>query len=136
MTTATTEFTDEELVARFSDTTLPTEAFHHAQHVRVAWLYVRRHGMPGALAAFSDALRRFAVAKGAAGLYHETITWAYLLLINERQQRAPSQDWASFAEANSDLLTWKPSALDAFYTHETLWSDLARRIFVMPDRVT
>jgi hypothetical protein len=126
--------TDELLLASFLDTTLPAGAFHHAQHVRCGWLFVRDHGMPGALAAFSTSLRRFADAKGATTLYHETITWAYLLLINERQQRTPAADWRAFAAANGDLLTWKPSVLDRLYRPDTLWSDLARRTFVMPDR--
>jgi hypothetical protein len=130
----TTAMTDEELVASFLDTSLPKDAFHHKDHVHVAWLFVQRYGMPGALAEFSSALRRFADAKGATTLYHETITWAYLLLIHERQARSAAADWPAFAAANADLLSWKPSVLDSLYTPETLWSDLARRTFVMPDR--
>jgi hypothetical protein len=126
---------DDELLRRFLDTSLPSAAFHHAEHVRVGWLFVRRVGLPAALAEFSAALRRFADAKGATMLYHVTITWAYLFLIDERQQRTPADDWPTFAAGNPDLLTWKPSVLDRFYTPETLWSDLARRTFVMPDRV-
>jgi hypothetical protein len=131
---ATEELTDEELLAGFIDTTLPKELFHHRQHVRAAWLFVRRHGMPDALGEFSEALRRFADAKGATMLYHETITWAYLLLIHERQQRHPATHWTTFAAENGDLLVWKPSILDTLYRADTLWSDLARRTFVMPDR--
>jgi hypothetical protein len=119
----------------FIDTTLPKECFHHRQHVRVAWLFVRRHGMPDALGEFSQALRRFADAKGATTLYHATITWAYLLLIHERQERHPAPDWTAFAGAYGDLVVWKPSILDGLYRPETLWSDLARRTFVMPDRM-
>jgi hypothetical protein len=126
--------TDVDLMHRFLDCSLPTGEFHHEQHVRVAWLFIRQHGMPGALDAFPAALRRFADAKGATKLYHATITWAYLLLIHERQQRSPATDWAAFAAANPDLLSWKPSALDRLYTPDTLWSDFARRTFVMPDR--
>jgi hypothetical protein len=102
----------------------------------MAWLFVTRHGMPDAIAHFATALQRFAAAKGAAGLYHATITWAYLLLVDERQQRRAASDWPSFAAANADLLSWKPSILDRFYTAETLWSDLARRTFIMPDKVS
>ena len=65
-------------------------------------------------------------------LYHATITWAYLLLINERQQRAPAATWDEFAAANPDLLTWKPSVLDTMYSSDVLWSDFARGTFVMP----
>ena len=133
---AATAFADDDLLARFLDTTLPTAAFHHADHVRMAWLFVMRHGMPAALELFPAALERFAAAKGATGLYHATITWAYLLLIHERQQRSPAGSWPAFAAANPDLLSWKPSALDRLYTPDTLRSDLARRTFVMPDRLS
>lgn len=122
-----------DLFDAFVDTTLPADQFHHQQHVQVAWLFVRRFGMPAALGEFSAAIKRFAGAKGAAGLYHETITWAFLLLIAEREARTPSETWPAFASANSDLLTWQPSILNRYYSKELLSSDLARRTFVMPD---
>lgn len=122
-----------ELFERFVDTTLPADQFHHQQHLQVAWLFVRQHGMPGALTEFSAAIKRFADAKGATGLYHETITWAFLLLIAERQGRRPAETWAEFEAANADLLKWKPSILERYYSKELLASDLARRTFLMPD---
>jgi hypothetical protein len=125
---------DEELLARFEDGSLKDGSFHHEQHVRVAWMFVRHYGMTDALGRFADALKRFAAAKGAVGLYHETITWAYLFLVAERVARTPGVNWDAFAAANPDLLSWKPSLLERYYTSETLKSDLARRTFLMPDR--
>jgi hypothetical protein len=122
-----------DLLEAFTDTTLPADQFHHEQHVQVAWLFVRRHGMPAALGEFSAAIKRFADAKGATGLYHETITWAFVLLIAERQARTSADTWDTFAAANADLLTWQPSILNRYYSKELLASDLARRTFVMPD---
>lgn len=122
-----------DLLEAFTNTTLPADQFHHEQHVQVAWLFVRRYGMPAALGEFSAAIKRFADAKGATGLYHETITWAFLLLIAEREARVPSATWHEFAAANPDLLTWQPSILNRYYSKELLASDLARRTFVMPD---
>jgi hypothetical protein len=122
-----------DLFDRFVDTTLPADQFHHQQHVQVAWLFVRRYGMPQALSEFTTAIKRFAVAKGATGLYHETITWAFLLLIAERQARQPADRWAQFEAANPDLLAWKPSILERYYSSSILKSDLARHVFVFPD---
>ena len=122
-----------ELLDKFIDTTLPSDQFHHQQHVEVAWLFVRKHGMPAALAEFTTAIKRFADAKGATGLYHETITWAFLLLIAERQATCGAASWDAFAAVNQDLLHWKPSILERYYSRETLNSDLARRVFVFPD---
>ena len=124
-----------ELFDSFVDTSLPADQFHHQQHVQVAWLFVRKYGMPGALAEFTSAIKRFADAKGATGLYHETITWAFLLLIAERQARNPAASWPEFEAAHPDLLVWKPSILGRYYSKELLASDLARRTFLMPDLI-
>ena len=125
----------QQLFDSFVDTSLPADQFHHQQHVQVAWLFVRKYGMPGALGEFTAAIKRFADAKGATGLYHETITWAFLLLIAERQARNPAESWAEFETANTDLLVWKPSILWHYYSKELLASDLARRTFLMPDLI-
>ena len=124
-----------DLLRGFLDTTLPADQFHHAQHVEVAWWFVRDHGMPTALGEFTAAIKRFAAAKSAHGLYHETITWAFLLIIAERQARTNARNWEEFAAAHPDLLVWKPSILNRYYSKELLASDLATRTFVMPDMV-
>jgi hypothetical protein len=125
---------DREFLAAFESGAIPNAAFHHREHVRVAWLYLRELPPAAALARFTEGLQRFAAAHGVPGLYHETITWAYLLLIRERMARTEeATDFASFAAAHPDLLTWKPSILDRYYRAETLGSDLARRVFVLPD---
>jgi len=122
-----------ELFEKFVDTTLPADQFHHHQHVQVAWLFVQKYGMPQAIGEFTAAIKRFADAKGATGLYHETITWAFLFLISDRQARRPSDTWEGFQAANADLLSWKPSILERYYSKELLASDLAKRTFLMPD---
>jgi hypothetical protein len=80
--------TDDELIARFEDCSLSNESFHHSDHVRMAFLYLCRYPALEALQRFSTSLVRFATAHGKPGIYHETITWAFLLLIRERMARA------------------------------------------------
>jgi len=128
---------EHDFVAAFEACAIPAGDFRHADHVRLAWIYLRHHALLDAIERFTTSLQRFARHHGAPGLYHETITWAYLLLIHERMQRdgAP-KDWDSFREANSDLFDRRPSLLDRYYVPGTLDSDLARRIFVLPDGAT
>jgi hypothetical protein len=126
---------DDALFEGFVTAALPPAAFHHEQHVRVAWMFVRRYGMPSALAEFTAAIRRFAETNGARDLYHETITWAFLLIIAERIDSDPAGSWPGFAAANPDLLVWKPSILGRYYSSDLLASARARRVFVMPDRL-
>ena len=125
--------TDEELVVAFESVELPAGAFDHTAHVRVGWWYLTHFPFGDALARFSVALRRFAEANGASGKYHETITVAYMALIAERIETAPGLAWPAFIERHPELLA-QPSILASYYARETLASDRARRIFVLPDR--
>jgi hypothetical protein len=127
--------TDCELIEQFELGTLSNENFHHPEHVRVAFLYLSRYPVLEALQVFCTALRKFAAAHGKPQLYHETITWAYIFLIRERMARVgKKQDWEDFARNNTDLLTWKDGLLSQYYREETLRSDLARSIFILPDK--
>jgi hypothetical protein len=123
-----------ELLEAFEQCTLPNHDFHHRDHVHVIWSYLRQMPMLEALQRFRSALQRFAAHHGKTMLYHETITWAYVALIHERMQQRPDLEWDEFSRQNSDLLTWRPSVLERYYLPETLSSDLARRIFILPDR--
>jgi len=128
--------TDEALIAQFESGTLSPNAFHHADHVRMGFAYLRQYPLLVALDKFSAALKRFAIANGMPNLYHETITWTYLLLINERIARAEQpQDWEQFARANPDLLTRQGGVLDRYYSKDSLQSELSRRVFIFPDKL-
>jgi len=125
---------NEELIDRFEADAVPGNVFHHADHVRLAFAYLSIFPVFEALERFAIALKRFACARGKPQLYHETITCAYLFLIRERMARCETGDWEEFARQNQDLLRWKDGVLGRYYRDSTLNSDLARRVFVMPDR--
>lgn len=125
---------DHDFVAAVERCAIAGGDFRHADHVRLAWVYLREYPPIEAIARFTTTLRRFAAHHGVPGRYHETITWAYLLLIQERMQRAGALcGWEAFRAANGDLFAWKPSILDHYYAPGTLDSELARRSFVLPD---
>jgi hypothetical protein len=127
--------TEQDLIAQFESGSLPPDSFHHADHVRLAFAYLRQYPVLEALEKFSAALRQFAKHHSKPNLYHQTITWAYLFLIHERLARAGhTQTWEEFSQANPDLLTWKNGILKKYYAEETLQSDLAKRVFVFPEK--
>jgi hypothetical protein len=125
---------NEELIQQFENGAIVNQAFHHADHVRLAFTYLSRFPVLQALDKFSSALRRFAAASGKSQLYHETITHAYFFVIRERMARCEGADWEDFVSHNPDLLVWKGGILNRYYREETLKSDLARNIFVFPDK--
>lgn len=128
----TTDSEIAELVARFENCTQPVAQFRHLQHVQVAWWLLRSEPPHLAMARFIDGLRRYAASIGQSHIYHETITWAYLLLVNERLERAGrDRSWDEFARDHAEL--FGPDLVKSYYAPETLASPLARRVFVFPD---
>jgi len=125
---------NEQLIRQFESDTLPEDSFHHADHVRLALAYLSQYPPLQALDRFCGALKRYAAARGKSQLYHETITHAYFFLIRERMARSPATDWDEFSRRNLDLLTWKDGILSRYYEEATLQSELARAVFVFPDK--
>ena len=97
--------TDAELLAGFEACTL--ESFHHADHVRVAWIILRQEPLPAALEHFIVSLKRFATAAGAPQKYDDALTRRYMARIDERMNGEAS--WEEFASANPELLVWPPN---------------------------
>ena len=125
---------DEAMIRQFEDCSLPLEALRHSVHIEIAFLYLCKYPVLDVLARFPAALARYAEAHGKAGLYHETITWAYLFIVSERVARAgETQTWEHFRATNPDLLDCKTPLLRRYYRDETLASAFARERFLMPD---
>lgn len=123
---------DEDVfVAAFETAALPAAAFRHRDHLRLGYIYVRRHGFEEALQRIADGLRRFTAAHGKPDRYHHTITVAFMALIAERlHDSGDPGSFARFAAANPDLLD--VSVLYRYYPRDLLFSERARRGFILP----
>ncbi len=127
------ECTEDELIASLESRTLRAEAFTHREHVRLAWACLKRYPILQAMAEFRRLLMSFAVHVGQPGLYHETVTFAYLLLVYERIAHRPGvAHWKEFARANADLLSWRDGPFFDFYRADVLTDRTARFCFVLP----
>jgi len=125
---------NQEIIRQFESGALPPESFHHADHVRLAFAYLREYPPLTALDKFCSALKQFAARLGKSEKYNETITYAYLFLIREKMAHCCGADWDEFAQRNPELLVWKNGILNRYYQSKTLESDFARKVFVFPDK--
>jgi len=128
------EMTDAELLKAFGDCRIPEEDFGHADHVRLAWIVLERHdGFWEAVDHFRTLLLRFVEHLEVRQKYHETVTVAYMSLVNERRVRGDGpRDWPAFAEANADLLRWHDGPLWARYDPSVLLDPVAKEHFILP----
>jgi hypothetical protein len=123
--------TDAEFLRALESCSLPPGEFSHAAHVRAAYLYLRQDEFAAALQRLRSAIRSYASHLGQPDRYHETVTVAYLALIQQHIcERGNSGGWAAFASDNPDL--FQPGLLGQYYSRAQLDTDLARRVFLLP----
>lgn len=123
------EAATEELHA-FETGALDPAKFPHSEHLRLGYEMLARYPFGEAVLRFSRGLKLLAAKAGRPEIYHETITVAFLALINERRGRGAAEDWSAFRRNNGDLFSKR--CLEKWYTAEQLASDLARRTFCLP----
>ena len=123
--------TDEDFLAALERCELPESEFRHTAHVRAAYLYLRKHEFHIALHRMQTSIRNYAAHLGKPDKYHETITVAFVLLIQQHLvQRGDAGGWSAFQQENPELL--RKELLLQYYGRQQLESDLARRTFVLP----
>jgi len=125
---------EDELLRAFEDGSLDPASFTHRQHLAVAWACLRRDGFPAGALRFRERLLAYVQRVGAAAKYHETITWAYLVLLNEEMslRSAPSESFDEMLSRRPDLLDHRGGALARCYTREQLDHPDAGRVFMLP----
>ena len=122
---------DAEFLSALESCLLPEGQFGHSGHVRAGYLYLRQVGFAGALDRLRRSIRAYASHHGQPGRYHETLTVAYLALIQQHlAERGDGGGWQEFARQNPEL--FDPGLLRQFYSPAELESPLARRVFVLP----
>ena len=118
--------TDPEFLRAFEDTTL--EPFHHRDHLRVTWLYLRHYGVSETRERLGKAILRYASARNGAAKYHETITQAWIQLVS----KAMAADFDTMLIEHPHLLD--KNLLHRYYSPAVLQSPEAREHWVEPDR--
>jgi hypothetical protein len=124
---------EASLLGRFLRGEIDNRTFRHADHVRVGFALLDAHDFPAASHKFSKGLRAIAARAGNLGAYHETITLAFLALIAERRATGCFENAEDFISSKPDVLD--KTILNRWHSPERLQSDLARRVFVLPEAV-
>lgn len=120
-----------EITAAFEAHAIDASRFHHAEHVIVAYDLLAKYDFIDAAAIYAKGIRALALKVGAPKKFNLTITYAFMSLIAERMAGGTHEDFDDFLSENSDLMS--PDVLGRWYTHDRLHSDIARRLFLLPE---
>ena len=125
---------NDPLVRAFESAAVDPRAFGHREHLYVAWCYLRELPLEEALPRYVRHLRQLVAALGAPQKFHATMTWAYLVLLDEAM-RDPALQGGGFdalLARHPSLLRHPDGALAEHYDREQLDSEAARQRFVLP----
>jgi len=127
---------DDRFLARFEACEIPLEEWSHRAHLRVAWTYLRRHGLEAGTDLMRTGIRRFNAAKriedGLDHGYHETLTVAWLRILDAMMRaHGPEADATAFLDKHTQLHS--KVLLRLYYTRDRILSWEAKGRFVEPD---
>lgn len=123
-----------DTLAAFKNGTLDPARFNHRLHLSLAWAYLQRGGFPEGAVSFRKHLHAYVAKVGAGGKYHETVTWAYMVLLNEELslRSPPGESFDAMIQRRPDLLDHRNGALARRYPRSQLDLPEARRVFLLP----
>ena len=127
---------DELFLRQFESCSLPLTSWHHREHVKVAYLYLRKYPLQIAGDRMGEGIRtlnnKHQVVEGPTSGYHETMTQAWLRLIACTMAVYGSRNSADdFFDFHPQLSQKK--ALRFFYSPERLLLPEAKTHFLQPD---
>jgi hypothetical protein len=125
-------WSDEDFLRAFEEISFPASLFHHREHVRLAWLYLKSSDASRAAERMTAAIRRFANHHGATQKYHHTLTLAWMRLVAAALVETPEgYNFAQFLAAHPELSD--KNLLSKYYSKEALETSAAREGWVEPD---
>lgn len=128
--------TDKEFIRLFESAAWPREEWHHRQHIKVAYLYLRQYPLKDASIRIRERIKAFNTVKqveeSLTSGYHETMTQAWLRLVYFTLCKYGAAETAdSFYEQHPQL--WGKKVLRFYYTKERFLSAEAKANFLEPD---
>jgi hypothetical protein len=124
--------TDPDLAAILPGIVGPDGAFRHRQHINLAFLAVRRYGMPEAVERVCAWIRQITVYERAPQKYHHTVSRAWVELVAHHVAADPAcTRFDAFAQHHPALLDKR--LLSRHYRSSTLAAEAARHGWAEPD---
>lgn len=123
---------DEEFVRAFENCELKHGTFHHADHIRLAWIYATHHGARGAEERLLAGIRKMANHAGAPQkfLYATTVAWTKLVAATQNKNHS-AKNFSEWAKLHPELLD--KNLLAKYYSPGRLETPEARSGWVEPD---
>jgi hypothetical protein len=121
-----------KLTDAFEAHEIDAASFHHGEHVAVAYQMLQKYKFSEAAYRYGENINTLAIKAGAPEKFNSTITYAFMSLVMEQMETTEHKGYEDFLSQNRDLLS--KNLLSRWYSSNRLGSDLARKMFLLPDK--
>lgn len=125
---ASAHLSEDEFLRAVGSCELPLSSFRHGDHLRLAWLRLHRTTVAQAIDEVQRDILRFAAHHGAAHIFHQTVTTAWVRLLASHNEAS----FDRFLTDNEQRLS--SNLLQEFWSPAALQSEAARHGWLPPDR--
>lgn len=131
---------DAQFLKAFEAGSIDKAAFKHRDHVRLAWILLRAYGTAEAHERVERGIRAFATLHGVPGLFHVTITQAWMRIVSGALADDAAESATAGVETTFDDWIERHQALldggllSRYFSDAALKSEAARAGWVEPDR--
>jgi len=126
---------DQQFITAFRDGSLPAALFNHEAHLRLAFLYIRTHGVAAATEAICLQLKEYVSGLGAAGKFNATLTIAAIQIVHHFMCKAPEKNFYALLQSYPRLSTAFRHLVEQHYSMDIFANDAARQTYIPPDRL-
>ena len=123
---------DTEFAKQFKEATLKPELFTHEAHLRLAWIYIKTHGIDKAITLVCEQLINYVMHLGARDKYNETVTVAAVRAVYHFMLKSKSAKFKDFMEEFPRLKSEFKSLLSQHYDIDIFKSEIAKSTFIEP----
>ena len=128
----TAPLSDDAVLHAFEACQLDPAKFHHDDHIRLAWLCIRRYGASAAEAKLLEGIQKFARKAGVPQKFMHTTTIAWTRLVAAAQILNPTaNNFSEWIQSNPEMLD--RNLLAKYYSPGRLETEEARSGWVEPD---
>jgi len=123
---------DDEFVAGFEECTISPAAFHHADHLRLAWIYAGRYDAEEAEEKLLAEIRRFAAKAGVPEKFRYTMTVAWFRLVATSRKNSKAENtFGEWIASHPEFLDRR--RLEKYYSEDKLLGEPACTSWVPGD---
>ena len=124
---------NSQFLEQFQEGVLDPKLFSHEAHLRVAWLYIKAHGIDEAIDLIRNQLINYVTVLSAKEKYNETVTIAAVKAVYHFYLKSTADTFQAFIDEFPRLKTNFKDLLAAHYNVDVFNSKEAKSNFLEPD---